>query len=139
MIICIQNLVSICQFVFKIWSKNQVLTSIKGHKSVANLQKMTHYNPKVDLVNDNVYTKFGLILSIRSQDIKRKPNYAVMTITERTRFDVFETLCPQQMLVHKGGQIKNWSGECRDVIPTKMQCQIIQRALQIPNLQREII
>ena len=42
-------------------------------------------------------------------------------------------------IVHKGGQIKNWSGECRDVIPTKMQCQTIQRALQSPNLQREII
>ena len=27
-----------------------------------------------------------------------------------TRFDVYETLCPQQMLVHKGGQIKNWMG-----------------------------
>ena len=24
-----------------------------------------------------------------------------------TRFDVYETLCPQQMLVHKSGQIKN--------------------------------
>ena len=56
-----------------------------------------------------------------------------------TRFDVYETLCPQQMLVHKVGQIKNWSGECRDVIPTKLQCQAIQRALQSPNLQREII
>ena len=56
-----------------------------------------------------------------------------------TRFDVYETLCPQQMLVHKGGQIKNWSGEYRDVIPTKLQCQAIQRALQSPNLQREII
>ena len=56
-----------------------------------------------------------------------------------TRFDVYETLCPQQMLVHKGSQIKNWSGECRDVIPTKLQCQTIQRALQSPNLQREII
>ena len=56
-----------------------------------------------------------------------------------TRFDVYETICPQQMLVHKGGQIKNWSGECRDVIPTKLQCQAIQRALQSPNLQREII
>ena len=33
-----------------------------------------------------------------------------------TRDDVYETLCPQQMLVHKGGQIKNWSGECRDKI-----------------------
>ena len=56
-----------------------------------------------------------------------------------TRFDGYETLCPQQMLVHKGGQIKNWSGECRDLIPTKLQCQTIQRALQSPNLQREII
>ena len=56
-----------------------------------------------------------------------------------TRFDVYETLCPQQMPVHKGSQIKNWSGECRDVIPTKLQCQTIQRALQSPNLQREII
>ena len=34
----------------------------------------------------------------------------------KTRFDVYETLCPQQMLVHKGGQIKNWRGECRDKI-----------------------
>ena len=56
-----------------------------------------------------------------------------------TRFDVYETLCPQQMLVHKGGQIKNSSGECKDIIPTKLQCQTIQRTLQSPNLQREII
>ena len=56
-----------------------------------------------------------------------------------TRFDVYETLCTQQMLVHKGSQIKNWSGECRDVIPTKLQCQTIQKALQSPNLQWEII
>ena len=57
----------------------------------------------------------------------------------KTRFDVYETLCPQQMLVHKGGQIKNWSGECKDIIRTKLQCQTIQRTLQSPNLQREII
>ena len=38
---------------------------------------------------------------------------------------------PQQMLVQKGGQIKNWGGECRDVTPTKLQCQNIQRALQL--------
>ena len=31
------------------------------------------YNTNVDLVNDDVYTKFGLILSIRSQDIELKP------------------------------------------------------------------
>ena len=64
---------------------------------------------------------------------------SVMSDTIQTRFDVYETLCPQQMLVHKGGQIKNWSGEYRDIIPTKLQCQAIQRALQSPNLQREII
>ena len=41
-----------------------------------------------------------------------------------TRIDVYETLCPQQMLVHKGGKIKNWGGECRDVTPTKLQSQV---------------
>ena len=35
------------------------------------------------------------------------------------------------MLVHKGGQIKNWGVERRDVTPTKLQCQNIQRALQV--------
>ena len=29
------------------------------------------------------------------------------------------------MLVHKGGKIKNWDGECRDVTPTKLQSQNI--------------
>ena len=57
----------------------------------------------------------------------------------KTRFDVYETLCPQQMLVHKCCQIENWSGECRAIIPTKLQWQTIKRALQSPNLQREII
>ena len=70
MIMSIQNLVSFCQFVLKLLSKNQILTWIKGHNSVANLRKTTIYNTDVDLVNDNVYTKFGLILSIRSQDIE---------------------------------------------------------------------
>ena len=32
---------------------------------------------------------------------------------------------PQQMLVHKGGKIKNWGGECRDVTHTKLQSQNI--------------
>ena len=43
-----------------------------------------------------------------------------------TRIDVYETLCPQQMLVHKGGKIKNWGGECRDVTPTKWLSQNIR-------------
>ena len=35
---------------------------------------MTGNNPKLDLVNDDVHTKFGRILSIRSEDIERKQN-----------------------------------------------------------------
>ena len=69
---CIQTLVSFCQSVLKILSKNQILTSINGRKSVANLQKTTIYNTKVDLVDDNVFTKFGLNWSIRFQDIEQK-------------------------------------------------------------------
>ena len=74
MMMCIQNLVLFCQFVLKILSKNQILTSIKGRNSVANLRKTKIYNTKLDLVTDNVYTNFGLNLSIRSQDIEQKPN-----------------------------------------------------------------
>ena len=74
MIMCIQNLVSICLFFLKILSKNQILTSIKGRNSVANLRKTKIYNTKIDIVNDNVYTKFGLNLFILSQDIEQKPN-----------------------------------------------------------------
>ena len=32
------NLVEICPFILKIWSKNQILASIKGHNSIANLR-----------------------------------------------------------------------------------------------------
>ena len=71
---CIQNLVRFCQFVFKILSGNKILTSIKGHNSIKILRKMTGNNPKLDLVNVDVHTKFGQILSIRSQDIERKQN-----------------------------------------------------------------
>ena len=44
--------------------------SIKGRNSFANLPKMMLYNTNTDLVNDDVYTKVGLILSISSQDIE---------------------------------------------------------------------
>ena len=56
---CIQNLVKFGPLVFKILSGNKILTSIKGHNSVANLQKMTLYNPNLDLISVNLYTKFG--------------------------------------------------------------------------------
>ena len=42
---------------------------------------MTGNNPKEDVVNVNVHTKFGQILSIRCQDIEWKPN--IHGFTER--------------------------------------------------------
>ena len=71
MIMCIQYLVKFCPFILKIWSKNLILESIKGRNSVANLRRNNDLHTNVDLVNDNVYTKFGRILSIRSQDIEK--------------------------------------------------------------------
>ena len=74
MLMCIQNLVRFCVFVLKILSGNEILTSIKGRNSVKILRKMTGNNPKLDLVNVDVHTKFGRIPSIRSQHIERKQN-----------------------------------------------------------------
>ena len=74
MMTCIQNLVRFCQIVLKIFSGNEILTSIKGRNSVKILRKKTGNNPKLDLVNDDMHTKFGRILSIHSQDIERKRN-----------------------------------------------------------------
>ena len=70
MMMCIQNLVSFCQFILKTLSKNQNLTSIKGRNPFANLRKTIIFITNVDLVNDNEYTKFSLILSICSQVIE---------------------------------------------------------------------
>ena len=60
-------------YVLKIWSKIQILTPIKGRNSVANFKKNKTMinNSKVDLINDSVYTKFGLNWSIRLQDIEQ--------------------------------------------------------------------
>ena len=57
------KLVKFCPFILKIWSKNLILESIKGCNSVANLRKTIIYFTYVDLVNDDVCTEFGLILS----------------------------------------------------------------------------
>ena len=65
MIMSIQNLVSICLFFLKILSKNQILISIKNSNSVANWRKTIIYDTNIDLVNDSVYTKFGLNRFIR--------------------------------------------------------------------------
>ena len=48
--------------------------SIKGRNSVKIRRKITGNNPKLNLANVDVHTKFGLILSIRSQDIEQKRN-----------------------------------------------------------------
>ena len=71
---CIQNLVKFCPLVLKILSGNEILTSVKGHNSVANLRNLPLYNTNLDIINVNVYTKFGYILSIGSQDIEQKRN-----------------------------------------------------------------
>ena len=68
------KMTSFCQFVLKILSKNQILTSIKGRYSVANLQKTMIYITNVDFVIDYVYTKFGLNWSICFQDIEQNIN-----------------------------------------------------------------
>ena len=77
MLMCIQNLVRFCQFFLKILSGNKILTSIKGRNSIKILGKMTGNNPKLDLVNVDVHTKFGQFLSIPSPDIERKRNFDV--------------------------------------------------------------
>ena len=67
---CIQSLVKFCPLVLKILSGNAILTSIKGHNSVAKLRNLPLYNPSLDIINVNVYTnlvKFcPLVLKILS-------------------------------------------------------------------------
>ena len=70
---CIQNLIKFCQFILKILSGNEILTRIKGHNSVTNLQKKD-VKQCLGLVNVNVHTEFGQMPSIHSQDIERKRN-----------------------------------------------------------------
>ena len=74
MIMCLQSLVSFCHFALNILSKHQILTSIKGRYCLSNLRKTKIYNINVDFVNDNVFTKLGLILSFRSHYIEQTPN-----------------------------------------------------------------
>ena len=62
MVMCTQILVRLCQFILKILSGNEILMSIKGHNSVKILQKMTGNNPKLNVVNVDVHTKFGQII-----------------------------------------------------------------------------
>ena len=45
-----------------------------GHNCVEYLQKLTHNNPNIDLVNVIAYAKLCLIPSILSKDIEWKQN-----------------------------------------------------------------
>ena len=74
MIMCIQNLVSICRFVLKIWSKNRISDVNQGTFLCCKFAKTMICNSKVDIVNDTVYTKFGLNRSNRFQEIEQKLN-----------------------------------------------------------------
>ena len=67
----VQNLIKINQFVLKILSRNEILTSIKDHNSVFNLQKLTCNNLNLDLVNIYAYVKLGQIPSINFLDLSR--------------------------------------------------------------------
>ena len=66
-----------CQFFLKILSGNKILAQIKCHYSGKNLQKMTCTDPKIDVVNNIAYLKFGEVLSICSQDIERKQTFGI--------------------------------------------------------------
>ena len=59
MLMSMQNLVKFCPLILKILSGNEILTSIKGNNSVLNLRNLTLYNPNLDIINVNVYAKFG--------------------------------------------------------------------------------
>ena len=51
---------------------------------------MTGNNPKLDLVSNDVHTKFGQILSIRSQDIER--NKILMSIKGRNSDKILQKM-----------------------------------------------
>ena len=61
---CMQNLIKFCPFILKIWSKDQILESVKGRNSVANLRKTTIYNTNIDFVNDDVYENLVLFCQL---------------------------------------------------------------------------
>ena len=70
MIKCMQNLVLIGQFVFKILNKNSILTSIKGRNSVSNF-------PKFKLIQAFMYV---LVTGKNEEDPVKKEGARVFTI-----------------------------------------------------------
>ena len=70
----LQNFIKIHQLVHKILSINEISTSIKGHNSVENEQKILFNHANLHLVNINAYTKFDRNPQINSKDIEHKQN-----------------------------------------------------------------
>ena len=73
----LQNSIKIHQLVHKILSINEISTSIKGHNSVENEQKILFNHLNLHLINNNAYTKLDRNPQINSQDIEHKQNYDV--------------------------------------------------------------
>ena len=104
---CLQSLVSFCQFVLKILSKNQILISIKGRNSVANLQKTIIYNTNVDLVNDNVCIQ-NLVLSLLKFELIQAFMHVLNTCKneeDQIKNDAQGQLTPQSLV--RSGRISN--------------------------------
>ena len=91
---CIHNLVSISLFVLKILNKNRILTSVKGCNFVAKLRKTTFYNPKVDIVYDNVYTKFVsvslFVLKILKKNLILTSNKGHNSVVKLWRIPIYD-------------------------------------------------
>ena len=89
--------------------------SVKGRNSVANLRKTMIYITDVDLVNDYVYTKFGLNRSICFQDIEQKLNSDVnqgpYSIANLPKFELIEAFMHILVTCKNEDQIENEGAE----------------------------
>ena len=83
------------------------------------MRKTKIYNTNIDLVNDNVYTKFGLNLFILSQHIEQKPNtdinqspYSVANLLKTMIYDTNIDLVNDNVYTKFG---LNWSIRFQDI------------------------
>ena len=99
----IQNLISFCQFSLKTLIKNQILTLIKGHNSVANLPKTTIYNTNVDLVIDDEEQNLVLfcLLVLKTKQILTpiKGRNSVANLQKKQRFTILMLILSMIMCI----------------------------------------
>ena len=92
MIMCIQNLVSI-QFILSQDIEQKPNSDInQGLLLFCKFAKKKRFMIPIDLVNDNVYTKFGLNRSIRFEDIEQKLNSDVKGSNSVANLPKFELI-----------------------------------------------